>query len=246
MRAMPPPRRGSGVGVFNAPSGPPGPMGTDGPPGPPGPAGVTPRGPWSPGNSYAARDEVTWLGSTFQALNAVAVGGSNPGIDSANWFVTRQGGGEIARAEQVASQNLGTATAGAWTDLTGLSIVVPAGAPAFLLEAFMPGLTFNGGAANVAGDTVAIGLYVRDETGALVAQGRLQHEITAASKAKVLIMSARRVMAAPTADHTYRASIYWSVSRAGQGAIVAYAGPGTATGAPGLDVGPNWIAATAR
>jgi hypothetical protein len=125
-------------------------------------------------------------------------------------------------------------------------LVVPAGSPAFLLEAFLPALAVNGGATNVAGDTYNVGLHIRDEVGTAVGQGHFQVQMSAANKIEMFPIAARRIMPASTADHTYRASVYWSPSRAGVGSLTAYNGPGTNTGVPTTDSGPAWIAATAR
>jgi hypothetical protein len=71
-------------------------------------------------------------------------------------------------------------------------------------------------------------------------------QMSAANKIEMFPIAARRIMPASTADHTYRASVYWSPSRAGVGSLTAYNGPGTNTGVPTTDSGPAWIAATAR
>jgi hypothetical protein len=201
---------------------------------------------WSAYQAWPKRSIVYWLGSTFVAVNDVPSGGTNPWQDAANWFVLARGGGEIARAEQTSGQNFLNATASSWTDCTGLQIVVPAGSPAFLLEAFLPALAVNGGATNVAGDTYNVGLHIRDEVGTAVGQGHFQVQMSAANKIEMFPIAARRIMPASTADHTYRASVYWSPSRAGVGSLTAYNGPGTNTGVPTTDSGPAWIAATAR
>lgn len=138
MRSLPPPRRGGGVGAFNAPMGPPGPTGSAGPPGPPGPAGAAPnfRGPWSPANAYALRDEVTWLGSSFQMVNPAGVpaGSPTPGADVANWIVTRAGGGVIASSVYGGTEIVLVNNAGA--DIPGLVLSVPAGAPNYTLRVY--------------------------------------------------------------------------------------------------------------
>lgn len=231
------------------PAGPPGSAGaagaagTAGAPGATGAVGVTWRGAWSSATAYAARDAVLFAGSSYVALNAVSAGGTNPRVDTANWVQIAQGGGEIAYAEATAAINL--AVAATLTDIAGLSIGIPAGTGPYVVELWIPTLQV----AFTAGATAASNCGVRS---LLVDEGAIQlaHSLW---KAKAQAASAtdqtpgvwvKRKMPATASAKTIKAQWYLSTITNVTNATI-FAGPGTSTGAPGLDLGPMFIRAEA-
>lgn len=187
----------------------------------------------APGADYTASDDiyiVALQGDTSYTLNTLR---SNLASS-------------IAYAEATAAQNLLVATAGAYTDVTGLQIVVPAGSGPYMLESYIPALLIQGGASNVAGDTFNVHLVLQDEGGVNLVSATAQIEMAAANKAEIVAMLAKKKMPNPTSDKTIKSRLYWSPSRAGIGNLTLYNGPGTSTGAPSLDSGPAYIEAVTR
>jgi len=74
------------------PAGAQGPQGIQGVPGAVGAAGLNFTGTWDTLNAYAQDDVAFFSGSSYVCINAVASGGSDPSVDTANWnFLALQG-----------------------------------------------------------------------------------------------------------------------------------------------------------
>lgn len=162
--------------------------------------GFVNRGVWSTANSYSPRDVVTWLGSTFAALNSIAVGGSNPRVDSANWIVWAQGGGEIAYAEYTGVDIAMTVNFQLY-DVPGVQIVVPAGTGPYTIEGMIQ-MSMTTTATNGAG-LASASLWDVDNAVTLV-QGVLQDQVVTTGKVIQGVAAFKKRFPATSTSRTFK------------------------------------------
>ena len=207
-----------------------------------GAVGATFIGSWSSATAYNARDVVTYNGSSYVAMAAVAAGGTNPKSDTTHWLEIAHGGGELARAEYVAGPAVGPAAANTQFNIPGLSIVVPAGSGPFALEAYIVAQVSYSASA-VSSNATAYRALILDEANNIVCQAIIKH-VPVASVSMLSVLNPKRTVSGPlAADKTYRlALLIDSFTNVVNTVFYGDAGNAAAT----TSIGPAFIQAVAK
>lgn len=161
--------------------GPKGDPGTPGATGAQGPPGSNPRGPWNSGLTVTKGDVFTWLNASYMALNNVAPGGSSPSVDTTNYMYIGSGPIEIAGPAELTSNFVFALTAATPQDVTGMSLPIPAGSPAYEVLARAMMVQFNFGASATATTQATLRLMLIDEGNVVVGQSIIRVNAGAAS-----------------------------------------------------------------
>lgn len=220
-------------------------VGNPGTTGATGATGSNPRGVWNSGNTYAARDVVSFFTGSYMALNAIAAGGASPAVDTVNWMQLANGGGEIAGPVELTANFAFAMTAATLQDVTGMSLPIPAGAPAYevLAEAMMVQFVF--GAAATATTQATLRLLLVDEGNVALAESIIRINAGAASAVQWGQSRVSRKMPATAAAKTVKLS-GWLDSITNITSVTLWAGAGTGTPPGTATLGPVSMVARAR
>jgi hypothetical protein len=208
-------------------------------------SGVVGRNAWNSGNSYAPGDIVSYLTGSYLNILAVAAGGSSPAVDTTHWMVLPAGGGEVAGPAEITANFAFALTAGALQDVTGLSLAIPAGAPAYEVIADVPMVQFVFGASATATTQATLRLFLVDEGNVALAQSIVRINAGAASAVQWTQSQVKRKLPATASAKTVKVS-GWLDSVTNITSVTLWAGAGT-TATPGTaTIGPTSLVARAR
>lgn len=203
-----------------------------------------PRGPWNSGLDIKRLDEVSFLNSSYAALQDIPPGGQSPAVDTASWMLIAGGVGDIAGPAEVTANYAPTLAVGLF-DVPGASIVIPAGAGPYEVSADVPAIQIIFGASATASSLGTVRLFLVDEhnvvlnasffrtpaggpNAVLWGQGRVKKRMPATAVAKTIKLSG------------------WLDSVTNIASVTLWAGPGTSTPPSTSSVGPISIVATPR
>jgi hypothetical protein len=130
----------------------------------------TPRGVWNSSLDIKKGDTVSDRGGSFMALRDVAPGGQPPAVDTVNWMQLASGGGLIAGPAQLTANFAFALSAAALQDVTGMSLVIPAGSPTCEVVAKAPMIQFVFAAGATVGQQATLRLLLVDEGNVAIGQ----------------------------------------------------------------------------
>lgn len=204
-----------------------------------------PAGIWDASLDVKKGDVLSYFGSSYVAKNDVPPGGQSPAVDTVNYQVNAAGGGEIAAPATLEVNFSPTLTAATAFDIPGLSLVIPAGAPAYRVEADLPMVQFIFGPSAVAATQGTLRLFLVDENNVVRAQSIARVNAGAASAVQWMQARIRRPLPATASAKTIKL-VGWLDTVTNISSVTIWSGDGTASPPSTAALGPSFIHALAR